>query len=128
MLEAWGEAPFYSERERAALALTEAVTRITEGQFPKPLKISGGSPPLDDFPWFPLSLVPSPARFLFPGTAEQLRQRRPPRQPAHAQPQSRIKCRPRFSRRIKHRSILVLGPVARLLVVPVRPCQDLGVV
>jgi len=28
------EAPFYSERERAALALTEAVTRITEGHVP----------------------------------------------------------------------------------------------
>src|SRR6266853_2683649 len=31
LLDAWEEAPFYSERERAALALTEAVTRITEG-------------------------------------------------------------------------------------------------
>src|SRR5438477_7770408 len=31
---AWEEAPFYSERERAALALTEAVTRITEGHVP----------------------------------------------------------------------------------------------
>jgi alkylhydroperoxidase family enzyme len=30
----WEEAPFYSERERAALALTEAVTRITEGHVP----------------------------------------------------------------------------------------------
>ena len=29
VLDAWEEAPFYSERERAALALTEAVTRIT---------------------------------------------------------------------------------------------------
>src|SRR6266436_5256192 len=28
------EAPFYSERERAALALTDAVTRITEGHVP----------------------------------------------------------------------------------------------
>jgi alkylhydroperoxidase family enzyme len=27
-------APFYSERERAALALTSAVTRITEGHVP----------------------------------------------------------------------------------------------
>src|SRR5712692_5643765 len=31
VLDAWEEAPFYSERERAALALTDAVTRITEG-------------------------------------------------------------------------------------------------
>lgn len=28
---AWREAPFFSERERAALALTDAVTLITEG-------------------------------------------------------------------------------------------------
>jgi AhpD family alkylhydroperoxidase len=31
VLSAWREAPFYSERERAALAWTEAVTRISEG-------------------------------------------------------------------------------------------------
>ncbi|HUL66157.1 MAG TPA: carboxymuconolactone decarboxylase family protein [Burkholderiaceae bacterium] len=31
LLDAWREAPFYSERERAALAWTEAVTRVTEG-------------------------------------------------------------------------------------------------
>ncbi len=30
LLSAWCEAPFYSERERAALALTEAVTRIAD--------------------------------------------------------------------------------------------------
>src|ERR1700686_5728730 len=30
VLDAWEEAAFYSERERAALALTEAVSRITE--------------------------------------------------------------------------------------------------
>lgn len=30
-LDAWWESPFYSERERAALEWTEAVTRITEG-------------------------------------------------------------------------------------------------
>jgi AhpD family alkylhydroperoxidase len=30
LLDAWREAPFYSERERAALAWTEAVTRIGE--------------------------------------------------------------------------------------------------
>ena len=34
VLGAWEEAPFYSERERAALALTDAVTRITEGHVP----------------------------------------------------------------------------------------------
>jgi AhpD family alkylhydroperoxidase len=31
MLSAWREAPCYSERERAALAWTEALTRISEG-------------------------------------------------------------------------------------------------
>jgi AhpD family alkylhydroperoxidase len=31
LLDAWREAPFYSDRERAALAWTEAVTLITEG-------------------------------------------------------------------------------------------------
>ena len=30
LLSAWREAPFYSERERAALAWTEAVTRIAD--------------------------------------------------------------------------------------------------
>jgi len=30
-LDAWREAPFYTDRERAALAWTEAVTRITDG-------------------------------------------------------------------------------------------------
>ena len=30
-LDAWAEAPFYSERERAALAWTEAVTLVREG-------------------------------------------------------------------------------------------------
>src|SRR4051794_6941589 len=34
LLDAWEESPFYSERERAALALTDAVTRITEGHVP----------------------------------------------------------------------------------------------
>jgi AhpD family alkylhydroperoxidase len=33
-LDAWRESPYYSERERAALAWTEAVTRVTEGQVP----------------------------------------------------------------------------------------------
>jgi alkylhydroperoxidase family enzyme len=30
-LSAWRETPFFSERERAALAWTEAVTRVSEG-------------------------------------------------------------------------------------------------
>jgi alkylhydroperoxidase family enzyme len=34
LLDACKEAPFYSERERAALALTDAVTQITEGHVP----------------------------------------------------------------------------------------------
>jgi AhpD family alkylhydroperoxidase len=33
-LEAWDETPFYSEKERAALAWTEAVTRLTQGHVP----------------------------------------------------------------------------------------------
>ncbi len=32
LLDAWREAPFYSERERAALAWTEALTRISHGE------------------------------------------------------------------------------------------------
>ncbi|ATE64622.1 carboxymuconolactone decarboxylase family protein [Rhizorhabdus dicambivorans] len=31
LLTAWREAPFYSDRERAALAWTEALTRLSEG-------------------------------------------------------------------------------------------------
>ncbi|HEY4920471.1 MAG TPA: carboxymuconolactone decarboxylase family protein [Xanthobacteraceae bacterium] len=34
LLDAWRESPFYSERERAALAWTEAVTLITDGHVP----------------------------------------------------------------------------------------------
>ncbi len=34
MLDAWRESPFYSERERAALAWAEAVTMVTEGRVP----------------------------------------------------------------------------------------------
>jgi len=34
LLEAWREAPFYSDRERAALAWTEAITLIAEGHAP----------------------------------------------------------------------------------------------
>jgi AhpD family alkylhydroperoxidase len=34
LLEAWREAPFYSDRERAALAWTEAVTLIADGHVP----------------------------------------------------------------------------------------------
>jgi AhpD family alkylhydroperoxidase len=33
-LTAWREAPFYTERERAALAWTEAVTRVADGHVP----------------------------------------------------------------------------------------------
>ena len=34
LLDAWREAPFYSDRERAALAWTEAVTLLTDGHVP----------------------------------------------------------------------------------------------
>jgi AhpD family alkylhydroperoxidase len=34
LLDAWHEAPIYSDRERAALAWTEAVTLIAEGHVP----------------------------------------------------------------------------------------------
>jgi AhpD family alkylhydroperoxidase len=34
LLNAWREAAFYTERERAALAWTEALTKITEGHVP----------------------------------------------------------------------------------------------
>jgi AhpD family alkylhydroperoxidase len=34
LLNAWREAPVYSERERAALAYTEAVTLVTQGHVP----------------------------------------------------------------------------------------------
>lgn len=34
LLDAWREAPFYSERERAALEWTEALTKVTEGHVP----------------------------------------------------------------------------------------------
>ncbi len=34
LLDAWRESPFYTDRERAALAWTEAVTRVTEGHVP----------------------------------------------------------------------------------------------
>jgi AhpD family alkylhydroperoxidase len=37
VLPAWREAPFYSERERAALAWTEALTRISENDVPDAL-------------------------------------------------------------------------------------------
>jgi len=33
-LDAWAESPYYTERERAALAWTEAVTRVAEGHAP----------------------------------------------------------------------------------------------
>ncbi|KAA1190285.1 alkylhydroperoxidase [Paenibacillus odorifer] len=34
MLNAWREAPFYSDEERAVLALTESVTLVTQGHVP----------------------------------------------------------------------------------------------
>lgn len=34
LLDAWHEAPFYTPRERAALAWTEAVTRVAESHVP----------------------------------------------------------------------------------------------
>ncbi len=34
LLDAWPESPFYTERERAALEWTEAVTLIIEGHVP----------------------------------------------------------------------------------------------
>jgi AhpD family alkylhydroperoxidase len=34
LLSAWRKAPFYSDRERAALAWTEAVTRLERGEVP----------------------------------------------------------------------------------------------
>jgi AhpD family alkylhydroperoxidase len=33
-LDAWRECPYYTDRERAALAWTESVTRITDGHVP----------------------------------------------------------------------------------------------
>ena len=36
-LDAWQESPFYSERERSALAWTEAVTRVAESRVPDEL-------------------------------------------------------------------------------------------
>ncbi len=33
-LDAWAESPYYTDRERAALAWAEAVTRVTEGHVP----------------------------------------------------------------------------------------------
>jgi len=33
-LPAWQEAPFYTDRERAALAWTEAITQVTQGHVP----------------------------------------------------------------------------------------------
>src|SRR2546429_3564640 len=36
-LSAWRESPFYTERERAGLSWTEAVTRISDGSMPDEL-------------------------------------------------------------------------------------------
>ena len=33
-LDAWAESPYYTDRERAALAWTEAVTRLEDGHVP----------------------------------------------------------------------------------------------
>jgi AhpD family alkylhydroperoxidase len=37
LLDAWRESPFYTERERAALTWTEALTLITQGHVPDPV-------------------------------------------------------------------------------------------
>lgn len=34
LLDAWREAPFYTDRERAALAWAESLTKVTEGHVP----------------------------------------------------------------------------------------------
>src|SRR3954454_12342299 len=34
MLDAWRESPFYTDRERAALAWAESLTKVTEGHVP----------------------------------------------------------------------------------------------
>ncbi|HYW74843.1 MAG TPA: carboxymuconolactone decarboxylase family protein [Pyrinomonadaceae bacterium] len=36
-LDAWNESPYYTDRERAALAWTEAITNIHEGHVPDPV-------------------------------------------------------------------------------------------
>jgi AhpD family alkylhydroperoxidase len=36
-LDAWAESPYYTDRERAALEWTEAVTRLTDGHVPDPV-------------------------------------------------------------------------------------------
>ena len=36
-LDAWAESPYYTDRERAALAWTEAVTRLEDGHVPDPV-------------------------------------------------------------------------------------------
>jgi len=36
-LDAWRETPFYTDRERAALAWTEAVTLVSDGHVPDPV-------------------------------------------------------------------------------------------
>ena len=43
VLEAWRESPFYSDRERAALAWAEAVTLVTEGHVPRSVRASPGA-------------------------------------------------------------------------------------
>lgn len=41
VLPAWREAPWFSQRERAALAFTEAVTRLTDQQVPDDVYATG---------------------------------------------------------------------------------------
>ena len=36
-LDAWAESPYYTDRERAALAWTEAVTKLNDGHVPDPV-------------------------------------------------------------------------------------------
>jgi alkylhydroperoxidase family enzyme len=45
-LPGWREAPYYSDAERAALALTEAVTRFADRPDPVPDDIWAEAPPL----------------------------------------------------------------------------------
>ena len=45
LIAAWREAPFYSDRERAALALTEAVTRVADAGVPDATRSQLSRPP-----------------------------------------------------------------------------------
>jgi len=54
-LDAWEEAPYYSDRERAALKWTEAVTKVTEGHVPEAVfeqvRAHFGEKELSDLTW-----------------------------------------------------------------------------